>query len=45
MKPKRNFLLFFEHYERVLADQRYPQLFVDFKMMETILILANVRMM
>ncbi|XP_059626986.1 protein FAR1-RELATED SEQUENCE 5-like [Cornus florida] len=35
LKPKLNLLCFLEHYERVLNDRRYEELFADFKMMQS----------
>ncbi|XP_059638968.1 protein FAR1-RELATED SEQUENCE 5-like [Cornus florida] len=35
LKPKLNLLHFLEHYERVLNDRRYEELFADFKMMQS----------
>ncbi|KAM1319360.1 hypothetical protein ACFX2H_004368 [Malus domestica] len=46
LKPKHDFLRFFEHYERVLPYRRYQELLADFMMMETCpILLANVEML
>ncbi|XP_062005795.1 protein FAR1-RELATED SEQUENCE 5-like [Rosa rugosa] len=40
LKPEHNLLRFFEHYERVLADQRYQELIAEYKMIQTTPVLA-----
>jgi len=46
LKHNYNLLCFFEHYERVLEDQRYKELVVDFNMMHTSPVLcATVEML
>ncbi|XP_059663898.1 protein FAR1-RELATED SEQUENCE 5-like [Cornus florida] len=41
LKPNLDLLCFLEHYERVLNDRRYEELYADFKMLQTVPKLLN----